>query len=69
MALTKYDVRIIYLALKVIEGGIPYPDEIEEILDNFRSMFDTEEMHDIDNEIDEIFASEEFKAYIASHVD
>jgi hypothetical protein len=55
MALSKADIRIIYIALKVLETALPYEDEVEEILEKCREALPPEMVDDLDAEVEDYF--------------
>jgi len=57
MALNKADVRIIYISMRVLETALPYPDEIEEIIDKCKGILSSEEILELDDEYEEIITS------------
>jgi hypothetical protein len=63
MGLNKADIRIIYVAMRIIETGLPYPDEIEEIIDKCKGLLSSNEIMELDEEVDNLFFnSEELKS-------
>lgn len=63
MALTKSDIKVIYLAIRLLETALPYPDEIEEILDTCKGKLSSDEILELDDEVDELTASEGMKEF------
>jgi len=63
MGLTKADIKIIYIAMRILETGLPYADEIEDIIDKCKAMLSTKEIMALDEEIDDLLEnSEELKS-------
>ena len=65
MALTKSDIRVIYMATRLLETALPYPDEIEEILDICKAKLTSDEILELDEEVDEVFVSDGVKEFAA----
>ena len=63
MALTKSDMKVIYLSSRLLETSLPYPDEIEEILDICKAKLTLDEILELDNEVDELAASEGIREF------
>jgi hypothetical protein len=62
MALTKSNIRVIYIAMRILENALPYQDDVEEVIDMCKGMFNSSEIMEMDDEIDEIIStSEELK--------
>ena len=67
MGFSKTDIRIAFLAVKLLENALPYPDEVEEFLDKCNSVFEINELHEIDNEVETMITeSEELKEFCRS---
>jgi len=65
MALTKSDIKVMYIAIRLLETSLPYPDEIEEILDTCKAKLTSDEILELDEEVDELIASDNLKEFAA----
>ncbi|MFA6448505.1 MAG: hypothetical protein WCX65_03470 [bacterium] len=65
MALTKSDIKVIYIAIRLLETALPYPDEVDETLDTCKAKLTSEEILELDEEIDELITSEGIKEFAA----
>jgi len=67
MALTKSDIKVIYIAIRLFETTLPYAEEIEEILDTCKSKLTSDEILELDEEVDELAASDALREF-AAHI-
>ncbi len=67
MALTKSDIKVIYIAIRLFETTLPYSEEIEEILDTCKSKLTSDEILELDEEVDELAASDALREF-AAHI-
>ena len=61
MGFTKDDLRVICIGMRILEDALPYDDEVDEIIDKCKSVFDLDELKEIDEEIDELKATQGMK--------
>lgn len=67
MGFSKTDVRIAFIAVKLLENALPYPDEVDEFLDKCNGVFDVDELHEIETEVEELMTdSDELKEFARS---
>lgn len=51
MKLMKREIQVIYIAMRILEGILPYEDEVGEILDKCRTILDSDNTNRLDDEI------------------
>lgn len=67
MGFSKTDIKIAFIAVKLLENALPYPDEVDEFLDKCNGVFDVEQLHEIETEVEEMMTeSEELKEFARS---
>lgn len=67
MGFSKTDIKIAFIAVKLLENVLPYPDEVEEFLDKCNSVFSIDELHEIDNKVEKLMTdSEDLKEFAKS---
>ena len=54
MRLSKSDINVIYLAMRILDGALPYDEEIESISDKCKSVLTADEVLELDDEADRI---------------
>lgn len=48
MKIKKSEIKVIYIAVRVLEGVLPYEDEVEEILDLCRTLLEPDEVVELE---------------------
>ncbi|MEW6203052.1 MAG: hypothetical protein AB1546_13830 [bacterium] len=63
MKLTKSEIRVIYIALRILEQHLPYEEEIEEVFDKCRTLMSSDEILELEDEAYAIISnSDELKS-------
>ena len=63
MKLTKSEIRVIYIAMRILEQQLPYEEEIEGIIDKCRTLMSSDEILELEDEAYGIISnSEELKS-------
>jgi len=63
MGFTKNDLKIVCISMRILEDALPWDDEVDEIIDKCKSVFDLDELKEIDEEIDSVKQTQEFKDF------
>ena len=68
MAISKSDIRLIYLCLRVLNRALPYEEEMEELTDKCKDILTSEEILELDNEADELLSGSDDMKFFAERI-
>ncbi|MFH1539916.1 MAG: hypothetical protein ABIH66_13265 [bacterium] len=56
MKISKSELKVIYIAIRILEGVLPYEDEVDEIMDLCRTLLEPEEVMELDQKVHKIIS-------------
>ncbi|MEW5945688.1 MAG: hypothetical protein AB1742_05770 [bacterium] len=68
MKLTRSEIKVIYLALRLLEKVLPYEDDVEAILDKYRETLRSDEIKKLEDEVYELASGTEELKPLAEHL-
>lgn len=68
MAISRADIRIIYLCFRILDGALPYEEEMEEIMDKCKEILTSDEILEIDEEADSLLSGSESLRALAEKI-
>ncbi|HOC92839.1 MAG TPA: hypothetical protein PLK80_08235 [bacterium] len=68
MAISRADIRIIYLCFRILDSALPYEEEMEEIMDKCKEILTSDEILEIDEEADSLLSGSESLRALAEKI-